>query len=122
MKITKVSVKVAHPGKKSRLVGFAFIELDGELRIENVRILKDRNEQYFLAMPSLEQKMKCKNCQQRISQRAQFCSNCGTQKAVNVSGVVYKDMVHPLSDGLKEKMLDAVLKSYKQALTEGAGE
>jgi|GEM_PF-3115864 len=114
MKITKVQIKIAGVDRtKTRLRAYALVELDEILRINNIRVLEGK-EGMFIALPSAEEKIRCKICGGKISPRDQYCRFCGNKKSQDFTRVRYKNLVQFISPKISTEIREKVIEKYKQ--------
>lgn len=83
MEVTNVKVQ-KEERQGSRVKGYAVIELDGELKINGIRIIEG-NERMFAAMPNRK-----------------------------TSNEKYIDYVYPINKELREKIENAILEEYNK--------
>ncbi len=83
MEVTNVTVQKEEK-QGSRVKGYAIIELDGELKINGIRIIEG-NERMFAAMPNRK-----------------------------VSNEKYIDYVYPINKELRQKIETAILEEYNK--------
>lgn len=86
MRITRVNLSTEISQKEGgRLLAFGSIDLDNELRIEMIRIVKTHDGRILVCMPSL----------------------------INSAGM-HKDTVHPLNSGLRQSINEMVFEALKK--------
>ena len=120
MKVTEV--RLNRVAGDSLVRAYAGIVLDGELALHDLKLLSGPRGT-FLAMPTRKLTDRCLSCQTKNHLRAKYCNECafplsapeGRIKIDAVTGrlLLHADVVHPISQGLRQHIEDRVLAAMK---------
>jgi len=116
MKVTNVNIVKPLAKEQTRFRALVTVELDNAIVISNMRLIEEDGSKYFLAMPSIERRRKCKSCGNKLSFRHQYCPYCGKENVVNLAAARYKDVVKLIDKKLEEEILKFVIEKYKQLI------
>lgn len=128
MQVTEVTISLqsARPktggGLDGRLLAFATIVLDDALCVHGIKVVRGIDGHPFVDMPTRAIEVPCHRC--RVGNRLQdyFCRRCGIDlgrvealaEATGPQGKLqaYKSVVHPIHQGARDLIQDAVLERY----------
>lgn len=84
--------------------------------VHDVRLVTNLENEYILAMPSLQKTMRCKKCQKKVPNNVKYCSSCGAFVFVEGSHMERFDTAHPLDMETREYLDSIVVDGYEQVL------
>lgn len=88
MKVTKVDIKKVNNTKNEKLKAFVDIVIEDAVVIHGIRLFKDENDKYSIAMPAKKKEEH------------------------------YLDIVHPINAETRKLFEDAIIESYKASIKE----
>ena len=124
MKVTGVEMVLCDP-PDDRVKAYVTIILDGELRINNAKLVLMNSGSLRVSMPSRKVMGRCPGCTVRNHLLARFCNECGKPlndmrmppPRADGSYDLYHDVAHPITFRLRAEIESAVLAMYHQMLS-----
>lgn len=129
MELTEIRIDIpnlryAASDTRSALLACYSLVFDEELAIHSVKLVQGK-ETPFLAMPNERKHDHCPSCHVKNHLLANFCNNCGVKLAKDRhlflftngeqrSNRLYNDLTHPITNDLREYLLDECLDAYKK--------
>ena len=123
MKITRVAVSFERSAgsKKSEVLAYCTIEIDGCAVIHELKIIR-RLDRLFVQMPSRKLMDHCPKCCAKNHLKARYCNQCGERLAYkrfscfdNGRPNLYMDIMHPITPECRDQITVAVLAAYDDA-------
>ena len=119
MKVTKVEIRLASVDRsKTRLRAFASVVIDDCLKINNIRVIEDKDKRLFISLPSVEQKVKCSSCSKKILPTDKYCSFCGASHVQNFAEQKFKNLVQFITPAISDEVKEKVVKGYKKQVND----
>ncbi len=123
--ITRVAIKLPNEPDE-RVLAYVSITIDAVFVVQDLRIVRGRDGNPFVAMPDKKVKKTCHRCQTRNVFDAKYCNECGVELEEAVEpqlgeSVVLRrhmDVAHPITVAGRAVVEDAVLAGF--ALTKTA--
>lgn len=104
----------------SNLKGYAKIELDGRLIIQDIRIIcVPKTGHKFVAFPSRRRGIRCENqdCLEKHDPGDQYCPSCGTRqqpvKSDDMRFTCHRDCCFPRTADIRNEIETAILRAYE---------
>lgn len=130
MEVTGVRIKMAgDQGPTGRLLAFCSVELDRQLVVHDVRVIKGNDGSPFVSMPAVPLTDHCEACDAKNPIQNVYCCKCGVflgpaEEVLNDKGkpVRFRDIAHPVSREFRDVLDRAVLNAYRgMATIDGVG-
>ena len=117
------SLHYAPDDSRSAFLACFSLVFDDELIMHSVKLIQGKRSP-FLAMPCERKHDHCPGCRAKNHLTANFCSNCGKQldkdrhaalfAEGNNRNKLYNDLVHPITNDLREYLLEECLDAYNK--------
>jgi stage V sporulation protein G len=121
MQITEVRVKLMPKGD-TKLRAFCSMTIDDEFVIREIKIIQ-RNDGYFVAMPSRKMSDHCPKCGNKNHLRARYCNHCGTSfldnrdKKDSLGRIkLHADIAHPINAACRQRIQQTVIEAFQKEL------
>lgn len=124
MDVTEVRIRLVKDRNAEKLRAFVTLTFDGEFVVRDVKII-DGNNSLFVAMPSRKITERCPKCGAKNMLRSNFCIDCGARMPKDnrenrepeaSRSKLHVDVAHPITPECRQRIHEAVMAAYDQAV------
>ena len=121
MEITRVLIQpVISRAVDQRIMAFVTVTFDHVFVVHDLKVIKDKTNRIFVAMPSRKMQDSCPVCRGKNAYKAQHCNWCGRPLELHRAPLtpegtekIYTDVAHPVDQTFRLHLEGVVLKEYE---------
>jgi stage V sporulation protein G len=122
MQVTSARVKLAGVGEDPHLLAYCSVTLDDALAIRDVRVVRSRQGNLFVAFPTRTMTDHCPVCHARNALVDPYCGKCGRYRGAWMSRAqqrmpdgrlkLHADIIYPISQAVRGPLEAAILAAF----------